>query len=127
MTFDPAKTAVVLIEYQNDFTSEGGVLHGAVQPVMEKTDMLANTERVVEAARSAGATIMHAPIMFTKGYNEISAHPYGILKGVVDGNAFVKGTWGAATSVEEHENGIKYDYPMFSKPMTSSELIAELT
>ena len=100
MSLDPAKTAVVLIEYQNDFTSEGGVLHGAVEAVMEKTGMLANTERVVEAARSAGATIMHAPIMFAEGYNEISAHPYGILKGVVDGNAFVKGTWGAAITEE---------------------------
>ena len=100
MAIDPATTAVVLIEYQNDFTSEGGVLHGAVEAVMEKTDMLANTERVVEAARSAGATIMHAPIMFAKGYNEISSHPYGILKGVVDGNAFVKGTWGAAITEE---------------------------
>jgi nicotinamidase-related amidase len=39
---------------------------------------------------------MHAPITFVAGYNEISSHPYGILKGVVDGNAFVKGTWGAA-------------------------------
>ena len=39
---------------------------------------------------------MHAPITFAEGYNEISAHPYGILKGVVDGNAFVKDTWGAA-------------------------------
>ena len=44
----------------------------------------------------AGVTIMHAPITFAEGYNEISAHPYGILKGVVDGKAFVKGTWGAA-------------------------------
>jgi nicotinamidase-related amidase len=201
MSIDPAKTAVVLIEYQNDFTSEGGVLHGAVEGVMKQTGMLANTERVVEAARSAGVTIMHAPIMFAKGYTEISAHPYGILKGVVDGNAFVKGTWGAAiteeldpqegdiviegkrgldtfastnldfilrskgistivlggfltnccvestmrtgyengyevitlsdcvaaTSEEEHANAIKYDYPMFSKPMTSEELIAELS
>jgi nicotinamidase-related amidase len=201
MSIDPAKTAVVLIEYQNDFTSEGGVLHGAVEGVMKQTGMLANTERVVEAARSAGVTVMHAPIMFAKGYTEISAHPYGILKGVVDGNAFVKGTWGAAiteeldpqegdiviegkrgldtfastnldfilrskgistivlggfltnccvestmrtgyengyevitlsdcvaaTSEEEHANAIKYDYPMFSKPMTSEELIAELS
>ncbi|MFZ0920442.1 MAG: cysteine hydrolase [Candidatus Dormiibacterota bacterium] len=201
MSIDPAKTAVVLIEYQNDFTSEGGVLHGAVEAAMEKTGMLANTERVVESARSAGATIMHAPIMFAKGYNEISAHPYGILKGVVDGSAFVKGTWGAAiteeldpqegdiviegkrgldtfastnldfilrskgistivlggfltnccvestmrsgyengyevitlsdcvaaTSPEEHDNALKYDYPMFSKPMTSDQLIAELS
>ena len=95
MPIDPSKTAVVLIEYQNDFTSDGGVLHGAVEEVMDKTNMLANTQQVVDAARQAGVTIMHAPITFAEGYNEISAHPYGILKGVVDGNAFVKGTWGA--------------------------------
>ena len=96
MAIDPKTTAVVLIEYQNDFTSEGGVLHGAVSEVMDKTDMLANTQRVVDAARAAGATVMHAPITFAAGYNELSEHPYGILKGVVDGNAFVKGSWGAA-------------------------------
>jgi len=41
MPLDRATTAVVLIEYQNDFTTEGGVLHSAVQPVMDKTAMLA--------------------------------------------------------------------------------------
>ncbi|MGQ0778244.1 MAG: hypothetical protein ACT4NY_28195 [Pseudonocardiales bacterium] len=30
MSIDPSTTAVVLIEYQNDFTSDGGVLHPAV-------------------------------------------------------------------------------------------------
>lgn len=96
MSIDPTRTAVVLIEYQNDFTSEGGALHGAVQEVMESTGMLENTRRLVDAARAAGATIVHAPITFAAGYNEISAHPYGILKGVVDSTAFVKGEWGAA-------------------------------
>jgi nicotinamidase-related amidase len=200
MSLDPATTAVVLIEYQNEFTSDGGALHGEVVEVMDKTNMLANTAQVVEAARAAGVTIMHAPITFAAGYNELSKHPYGILKGVVDGSAFVKGSWGAAivdeltpedgdiliegkrgldtfastnldfilrskgittivlggfltnccvestmrsgyengyqvitltdctaaTSVPEHENAISYDYPMFSKPMTAAEVIAEL-
>lgn len=200
MSIDPKTTAVVLIEYQNDFTSEGGVLHGAVEPVMDKTDMLANTKRVVDAARAAGVTVMHAPITFAKGYGELSAHPYGILKGVVDGECFVKDSWGAAitedlapqesdiviegkrgldtfastnldfilrnkgittivlggfltnccvestmrtgyehgyrvltltdcmaaTSVEEHDNAIGYDFPMFSQPTTSRDFIDEL-
>jgi nicotinamidase-related amidase len=156
---------------------------------------------VVAAARSAGAAVMHAPITFAEGYGEITNHPYGILKGVVDGNAFVKGSWGAAivddlapadgdiviegkrgldtfastnldfilrskgittialggfltnccvestmrsgyengyqvitlsdcvaaTSVAEHENALKYDYPMFSRPMTADEFIGQLT
>jgi nicotinamidase-related amidase len=58
---DPKRTAVVLIEYQNDFTSEGGTLHGAVKDVMESTGMLKNTADVVEAARAAGATVIHSP------------------------------------------------------------------
>ena len=162
--------------------------------------MLANTVTVADAARSAGVSVMHAPIAFAPGYGEISAHPYGILKGVVDGNAFVKGGWGAqivddlapaegdiviegkrgldtfastnldfilrskgittlvlggfltnccvestmrsgyengyqvitlndcvaATSVEEHDNALKYDYPMFSTPMAGSQFLAQL-
>jgi ureidoacrylate peracid hydrolase len=93
--YDPKKTAVVLIEYQNDFTTEGGALHNGVKGVMESTNMLENTVEVVQKAREAGATIIYAPITFEKGYHEITDHPYGILKGVVDNNAFVKGTWGA--------------------------------
>ena len=95
MPVDPKHTALVLIEYQNDFTSEGGALHGAVQEVMEQTRMLSNTAALITAARAAGATIVHAPITFKAGYGEISAHPYGILKGVVDSTAFVQGEWGA--------------------------------
>jgi len=201
MAIDPSTTAVVLIEYQNDFTSEGGVMHGAVEQTMTKTGMLDNTKRVVDAAREAGATVMHAPITFAEGYSELSSHPYGILKGVVDGHAFVKGSWGAAitdeltpasediviegkrgldtfastnldfilrskgiqtialggfltnccvestmrtgyehgykvitlkdcvaaTSIEEHENALTYDFPMFSEPMSSSEFIKQLS
>jgi nicotinamidase-related amidase len=33
----------------------------------------------------------------------------------------------AATSVEEHDNALTYDFPMFSVPMTSQEFIDELS
>jgi nicotinamidase-related amidase len=200
MPIDPKRTAVVLIEFQNDFTSEGGALHEAVSGVMEQTGMLENTRSLVEAARAAGATIVHAPITFTAGYGELSESPYGILKGVVDSTAFVKGEWGAeivdslapqegdvvvegkrgldtfattnldfilrargittialggfltnccvestmrtgyekgyqvitlsdcvaATSADEHENAIRFDYPMFSEVTSSAALAEEL-
>lgn len=197
---DVDSTAVVFIEFQNDFTAPGGVLHEAVKPSIEAKNVLANAEKVMNAAREAGATVIHSPISFTPGYNEITAHPYGILKGVVDSSAFVKGGWGAefdekftpaegdiviegkrgldafgstnldfilrskgiktvalagfltnccvestmrtayergynvvtltdavaATSVEEGENAVKFDYPMFSTPTTSDEFVASL-
>src|SRR5919107_5306424 len=80
LSLDPKTTAVVLIEYQNDFTSAGGALHEAVADVMDSTGMLDKSVQLVTAARAAGATIMHVPITFAAGYNEISNHPYGILK-----------------------------------------------
>ena len=197
---DPETTAIVLIEYQNDFTSPGGVLHDAVKGVMESTEMLSKTQAVVEAARATGVTVMHAPITFAPGYGELTKHPYGVLKGVVDGEAFVKGAWGAeivdalapqdgdivvegkrgldtfastnldfilrskgiktvvlggfltnccvestmrsayengyevitltdcaaATSQEEHDNAIRFDFPMFSKPMSAKDWLATL-
>lgn len=200
MSLDPSTTAVLLIEYQNEFATEGGVLHPAVKAVMAETKMLENTLALVKAAREKGVTVMHAPITFAEGYGELTRHPYGILKGVVDGKAFVKGSWGAqiidalapqkgdivvegkrgldtfastnldfilrskgiktvviggfltnccvestmrsayengydvitltdcaaATSSEEHKNALKYDFPMFSRPMPSSEVIGML-
>ncbi len=92
---DPTKTALVLIEYQNDFTSPGGTLHDAVAGVMQSTQMLANTKRTVERARDLGATIAFVPISFTDDYHELTPTPYGILKGVVDSKSFRKGSWGA--------------------------------
>jgi nicotinamidase-related amidase len=96
MSFNPKTTALVLIEYQNDFTSEGGVFNSAVANVMKQTNMLENTKKLVDQARAAGVAIMHVPITFAPGYGELTKHPYGILKGVVNGKAFEKGSWGAA-------------------------------
>jgi ureidoacrylate peracid hydrolase len=79
-----------------------------VKEVMEQTGMLANTRRLVAEARRAGASVLHAPISFAPGYGELGdpAKAYGILKGVIDSNSFVKGTWGAAIVDElEPEEG----------------------
>ena len=96
MAMDPKKTALLLIEYQNDFTSEGGALHNGVKAVMQSTNMLEHTVKTVAEARKAGVAVMFVPISFAEGYREITSEPYGILKGVVDGKAFVRGSWGAA-------------------------------
>jgi len=92
---DPKKTALVLIEFQNDFTTPGGTLHEAVKPVMDETNMLANTVETVKRARELGVAIVMVPISFAEGYGELRQEPYGILKGVVDSGSFRKGQWGA--------------------------------
>ena len=95
---NPTKTALVLIEFQNDFTTPGGVFHDAVKGVMHQTDMLANTAITIQQARKLGVKIIHMPIQFGEGYPELTNRSYGILKGVADGSAFRAGSWGAEIS-----------------------------
>jgi nicotinamidase-related amidase len=61
---DPSETALVLIEYQNEFTTPGGKLHDAVKEVMSQTRMLDNSVKLTDALRRAGCTIIHCPISF---------------------------------------------------------------
>ena len=72
--------------------------------------MLENSRRLVDEARKAGATIIHAPISFAPGYGELGDPDkvYGILKGVIDSNSFVKGTWGVeiCNDLTPHEGDI---------------------
>ncbi|CAB9506655.1 amidohydrolase RutB [Seminavis robusta] len=94
-SLDPKETAVVLVEYQNEFCTPGGKLHDAVKESMEQTNMLENSSKLLQDARDTGCTIIHLPIAFEKGHNEIADTPYGILAGVKEGEAFTQGEWGA--------------------------------
>lgn len=90
-----SQTAVVLIEFQNEFATPGGKLYDAVKPCMEQTNTLENSKKLMDAARNAGCTIIHCPICFDPGHNEIAEFPYGILAGVKESAAFTNGEWGA--------------------------------
>lgn len=102
MQLSAERTALVLIEFQNDFTTEGGVFHGGVKAVMDSTQMLPHTIELVRQAREWGIQIVHVPISFSGDYHELTPTPYGILKGVKDAGAFKKGTWGAEIVSELH-------------------------
>jgi len=82
-----------LIEYQNEFTTEGGKLYDAVKPCMEEFGTLENSKKVLDAARKAGVLVVHVPIEFEKTHREISSTPYGILADVKGGEAFEAGEW----------------------------------
>jgi len=108
MNLEPKNTAVILIEFQNDFTTEKGIFHDAVKGVMNSNNMLENTIELADKARKAGATIIHLPIMFAENYKELTATPYGIIKGIVDNGAFKKDSWGAeiVDSLKPHKEDI---------------------
>ena len=74
----PKKTALVCIEYQNEFVTEGGKLHGAVKDVMEETKMLGKTVALAQTVRDSGAKVFHVPIAFKADASDKYAHASGI-------------------------------------------------
>jgi len=94
-TLQSNETAVVFIEYQNEFTTEGGKLYPATKEVMEKTGMLENSAKLLKVCREKGVTVVHVPIAYEPGHKEISRSSYGILSGIKEGGAFENGTSGA--------------------------------
>ncbi|GBQ16144.1 isochorismatase family cysteine hydrolase [Swaminathania salitolerans] len=101
-------TALVLIEFQNDFASAGGALHEGVRPEMERTGMLPRTIDLVAAARAKGVRIVWVPIVFAEGYPELRQDIYGVLANVVATRAFRRDGWGGQIieSLTPHDEDI---------------------
>ena len=92
-SFNPSKAALVMIEFQNEFTTEGGKLHESVRKVMEETDMLKKTGAVKDLCKSKGIKCIYAPISFDSTGKDNPNKGLGILKGCSDGQLFSKDTW----------------------------------
>ena len=92
---DPRKTAMLCIEFQNEFCSEGGKLHGAVRDVMRSTGMLDKASRLSAELRRLGVKVFHAPISFAPDGSDNPNKHLGILAGCESDRLFTRGTWNA--------------------------------
>jgi ureidoacrylate peracid hydrolase len=98
------ETAVVLIEFQNDFCKTGGKLHDGVKAEINRQGTIPNAVKLAEGARKKGAVVIHAPFIFNPKYCD-EHQMKGIVKAVADTNAFREGTWGAAIIDEMKPQG----------------------
>lgn len=89
------ETAVVLIEFQNEFCKEGGKLYDGVKGEIQRQKTIPNAVRLAEGARKKGAMVIHSPFIFNPDYFQ-KHQMQGIVKAAAEGNAFREGTWGAA-------------------------------
>jgi ureidoacrylate peracid hydrolase len=74
-----SETAIVFIEFQNDFCREGGALYGGTKGQIQAQNTVKNAQDCIQKARGKCLTLIgpiHANVMQTK--------------------AFRKGTWGGA-------------------------------
>lgn len=89
------ETAIVFIEFQNDFCKEGGALYGGVKDQIKAQNTIVHAADCIRRARGKCLTLL-VPIVFEQDYCDMGCE--GVL-GPIHGNvvltkAFRKGTWG---------------------------------
>lgn len=92
----PSKTAMLCIEFQNEFATPGGKLYEGVKPCMDETGMLEKAAKTAEVVRRAGGKVLHIPIMFKADASDNPNKGIGILAGCAKDSLFTENTWNAA-------------------------------
>ena len=95
LELDQAKTALLVMDFDNDIVHEEGALKGfGLAQMVKENDVLGKVNTMLGAARGAGVKVIYVSVTFRPGYPEVS--PYtGLFQGVMASNALVEGTWGA--------------------------------
>ena len=88
------ETAVILIEFQNEFCKPKGKLYEVVKDEVQRQNTVANAVKLATDARAKGCVIIHCPFVFDEKWAEKHCM-VGILHKLKEGGAFRRGTWGA--------------------------------
>jgi nicotinamidase-related amidase len=91
----PKITALLCVDFYNDFLSEGGKLWPWVKEIAEQVKLLDNLRTIVRTAREAGITVFHVPHhrMEPDTYKDWK-YPAPYQLQAAKSQIFAKGSWG---------------------------------
>ncbi|HEX3832445.1 MAG TPA: cysteine hydrolase [Solirubrobacteraceae bacterium] len=89
-------TALIIQDMQNDVIGEQGAFAETGAPAHAASqNVVANVARLADAARAAGVPVIHVHYIVEEG--SLGLRPNApLFQGIVDTNALVRGSWGAA-------------------------------
>jgi gluconolactonase len=89
-------TALIIQDMQNDVIGERGAFAETGAPAHAASqNVVANVARLADAARAAGVPVIHVHYIVEEG--SLGLRPNApLFQGIVDTNALVRGSWGAA-------------------------------
>jgi nicotinamidase-related amidase len=92
---EPARTAVVAIDFQHDIVGEGGAFAPLFHAELMRADVISVAARLLNSARAAGAKIIYSKGAFQPGYPELVPN-IPILRQVSEYGCLVDGAPGTA-------------------------------
>jgi nicotinamidase-related amidase len=96
LRLDPKRCAMIVQDLQNDVIMEGGAFAASGSPAHAKQqNVVENVRRLADAARARGVIVIHVWFIVEPGAPGMTLNA-PLFEGVVDNNAMVRGSWGAA-------------------------------
>jgi nicotinamidase-related amidase len=93
---EKAKTALVIIDYENDIVKPGGKFEASGLPAaVAASKCVEHTAAALNASRESGIRVIFARAAFRPGYPEIPHVAGPLFTGVRDAEALVESTWGS--------------------------------
>ncbi len=92
------QTALVVLDGQNDFLTQGGVFYDAIRSQDDDRSLVESINAWIEAAHQRDVAVINTHIVFDDGYPIAGDSPYGIFAAVKDSGGFLRGSWGAETA-----------------------------
>jgi ureidoacrylate peracid hydrolase len=92
-TLKPQETAILLVDFQGNFTSPDGAWYGKLKAHYEKTHMLERTVELVKKARAKGALVVHITEGYSQDYRELDPTNPGLFhRGQINRSAWKIGS-----------------------------------
>ena len=96
VSIDPSRAALIIQDLQNDVIIDGGAFAESGSPQHAKDqNVVENVRNLADACRGAGIPVIHVWYIVEPGAPGLKLNA-PLFQGVKDGNALVRGTWGAA-------------------------------
>jgi gluconolactonase len=96
LKLDPARSALIIQDLQNDVISEGGAFADSGAPAHATAQkVVTNVQALAQACRTAGVPVIHIWYIVEAGAAGLKLNA-PLFNGVKDADALVRGSWGAA-------------------------------
>jgi gluconolactonase len=96
LQLDPARCALIIQDMQNDVVMEGGAFAASGSPQhCRDQNALGHVAELAAACRRRGIPVIHVHFVVPPGGKGLTLNA-PLFEGVIDNNALVRGTWGAA-------------------------------
>ena len=92
---DLKSTAILIIDPQNDFVSEGGAVWDLVGSEVQKYNVVEKLKQLRDTAKKVGIPVFYSPHIYTENEYKTWNHLNFVDRVMFERKMFNKGTWGA--------------------------------